>query len=153
MSLTGLIIKVTGNTEEIMENHMETSATKSYVWYCYFGDPVTKPYDKGYRNAFFIGNGRLYHTYLSEIRRGPKHNGKLLPEGEAEFLPEEYKDNLERQDKIAFFLKCGNIRELDYDKAIGFMYYENTGKSYIPSEVRTSVCYINFRNSLNKVLI
>ncbi len=153
MILKGLIIIVTGNTKEIMENYREASETKKYVWYCYFGDPVTKPYGKGYKNAFFIGNGKLYHTCFSEIRAGPKHNGKRLPECESEFLPEEYKDNIKLQDEIAFFLKCGVIRELDYNKAIGQIYYEKTGEEYIPSEVRNAVCYITFKNSLNNVFL
>jgi hypothetical protein len=54
--IRGLMIKVI-NTEEIMEAHKKASDAKKHVWYCYFGDPVTKPYDKGYANAFFLKCG------------------------------------------------------------------------------------------------
>lgn len=132
-----------------METYKKASEAKKYVWYCYFGNPVTKPYGKGYTNAFFIGNGKLYHTHFSEIRAGPMHEGGRLHESEIDFLPEEFEDNIERQDEIAFFLKCGVIRELDHDKALKYLYYEKTDEPYIPSEVRTSVCYVNFRSSLD----
>jgi len=81
------------------------------------------------------------------------HNGRQLDESEIGYLPEEFQDNFDKQDEIAFFLRCGKIRELDHDRTLAGMYYKKTGNPYIPSEVRTSVCYVTFRNSLDAVLI
>lgn len=150
--IRGLMIKVK-DTEKVMETHKKASETKKHVWYCYWGNPTTKPYGKGYANAFFIGNGILYHTRFTEIRAGPKHNGGQLQESEIEYLPRKYRDNYERQDEIAFFLKCGVIIELNHDKALKYIYYEKTDEPYIPSEVQTSVCYVIFKNSLDKMLL
>jgi hypothetical protein len=150
--IRGLMIKVI-NTEEVMETHKKALEAKKYVWYCYFGKPVTKPYGKGYANAFFIGNGKLYHARFSDIRAGLTHEGGRLPKSEIEYLPRKYRNNYERQDKIAFFLKCGVIIELNHDKALEYMYYEKTDEPYIPSEVQTSVCYVIFKNSLDNMLI
>ncbi|MCK4797021.1 MAG: hypothetical protein KAT05_06540 [Spirochaetes bacterium] len=149
----GIAIKVAEGAENIMETYKLASETKKYVWYCYFGNPVTKPYGKGYGNAFFIGDGKLYHTHFKEIRAGIMHEGGKLNENEIDFLPKEYQNNIELQDEIAFFMKCGVIRELDYDKALECMFYEKTGKPYFPLEVRTAVCYVDFKCGLDDLII
>ncbi|KCZ71262.1 hypothetical protein ANME2D_02464 [Candidatus Methanoperedens nitroreducens] len=95
----------------------------------------------------------MYYAPFREILRGPMHNGRQLDESEIGYLPEEFQDNFDKQDEIAFFLRCGKIRELDHDRTLAGMYYKKTGNPYIPSEVRTSVCYVTFRNSLDAVLI
>ena len=37
------------------------------------------------------------------------------------------------------------------NKALECMFYEKTDKAYIPSKVRTAVCYVNFKCSLDNL--
>ncbi len=153
-----LIIKLDENSDEneIMENHKNAANDNEYVWYCYFGNPTTKPYEHKdiiKKEVFFIGQGKLYHARLLDIIPGPNHGGNPLNENEKDHMPSEYQDNIKYQDEIAYFLQCTNIKELDYDKAIkNILYYKNS-KPYILSRAPNPVSYVYFNGIVRDYLL
>ncbi len=150
-----LIIKLDENIDEIMENYKNAANDNEYVWYCYFGNPTTKPYEHKdilKKEVFFIGQGKLYHAHLLDIIPGPNHGGKKLKDDEKGHIPSEYQDDI-NQNEIAYFLQCTNIKELDYDKAIKNILYNKNSKPYILSTAPNPVSYVYFKGIVRDYML
>ncbi|VVB92623.1 Uncharacterised protein [uncultured archaeon] len=78
--------------------------------------------------------------------------GNPLNENEKNHLPPEYQENI-NQDKIAYFLQCTDIKELDYDRAKkNILYYKNS-KPYILPRAPNPVSYVYFKGTARDYLL
>lgn len=141
-----LLIKVMG-TGGIMDVHKKAAEEKGYVWYSYEGNPAAKPYDReGLNDIYFVEQDKLYYAELSKIYKGPTHGGGPLDKNEIPYIPDEYRDYLLKNwNEYAFFLKCKNIKQIDYNK-IENLYYEAGNKQYNP-KIMAAAVYVNFMPS------
>ncbi len=156
-----LIIKLDENADEIMKKHINKANNNKYVWYCYFGSrpgkPTTKPYDHKEivnKEVFFIGQGKLYRADLLDIKRGPNKGGERLKnKNEKDHMAYPANFDEQEQNKISYFLRCTNIKELNYDEAITNIRYYKNNKPYILERAPNPVSYVRFDGKVTDFLL